>query len=66
MGIKTTLITGPTNIFYQKGIQVIKVVSADEMFEAVKKTLPVDIAICTAAVTDYKPLTKSKNKIKKY
>ena len=65
MGIKTTLITGPTNIFYQKGIQVIKVVSADEMFEAVKKTLPVDIAICTAAVTDYKPLTKSKNKIKK-
>ena len=35
------------------------------MFDEVKKTLPVDLAVCTAAVTDFKPAEKSKNKIKK-
>ncbi len=35
------------------------------MFEEVKKCLPVDIAICTAAVADFKPIKKSKIKIKK-
>ena len=29
------------------------------------KTLPVDLAVCTAAVVDFKPAEKSKNKIKK-
>ena len=35
------------------------------MFEVVKKSLPVDIAICTAAVADFRPIKKSKTKIKK-
>ena len=35
------------------------------MFEAVKKCLPVDIAICAAAVADFKPIKKNKTKIKK-
>ena len=35
------------------------------MLNEVKKTLPVDIAVCAAAVTDLKPAEKSKNKIKK-
>ena len=35
------------------------------MFE-VKKSLPVDIAVCTAAVSDFKPIKISKNKLKKY
>ena len=35
------------------------------MFEAVRKCLPVDIAICTAAVADFRPIKKSKTKIKK-
>ena len=30
-----------------------------------KKTLPVDIAICAAAVSDFKPIKKNKNKLKK-
>ena len=33
--------------------------------DEVKKSLPVDIAVCAAAVSDYKPIRKSKNKIKK-
>ena len=35
------------------------------MMNEVKKSLPVDIAVCAAAVSDFKPINKSKNKIKK-
>ena len=35
------------------------------MLEEVKKNLPVDIAICAAAVADFKPSKKNKNKLKK-
>ena len=65
LGIKTTLITGPSKLASPKGVKVKKIISADEMLVEVKKTLPVDLAICTAAVVDFKPIEKSKNKIKK-
>ena len=65
LGIKTTLITGPSKLAYPKGIKVKKIISAKEMFNEVKKTLPVDLAVCTAAVTDLKPVEMSKDKIKK-
>ena len=64
-GVETTLITGPTNLIFQKEIKIKKIVSADEMFEEVKNTLPVDIAICAAAVSDFRPIRKNKNKLKK-
>ena len=35
------------------------------MLNEVEKTLPVDLAVCTAAVADFKPAEQSKNKIKK-
>ena len=35
------------------------------MLEAVKKRLPADIAVCAAAVSDFKPELRKKNKIKK-
>ena len=35
------------------------------MLTEVKKALPVNLAVCAAAVTDLKPLEKNKNKIKK-
>ena len=65
LGIKTTLITGPSRLASPKGVKVKKIISADEMLIEVKKTLPVDLAVCTAAVVDFKPIEKSKNKIKK-
>ena len=65
MGLKTTLIAGPSNIQIEKGLKIIKVKTSDEMFKAVKKYLPVDVAVCTAAVSDFKPSTFQKNKIKK-
>ena len=65
LGIKTTLITGPTNLISRTDIKTKKIISAKEMLEEVKKNLPVDIAICAAAVADFKPSKKNKNKLKK-
>jgi len=60
LGITTTLIAGPSNFISPKGIKVKKITSADEMLSEVKKSLPVDLAVCVAAVTDFKPVVKSK------
>ena len=65
LGINTTLITGPSKLTSPKGVKVKKIISADEMLNEVKKTLPVDLAVCTAAVADFKAIEISQNKIKK-
>ncbi len=65
IGIKTTLISGPSNLSVRKGIKLKKIITANEMYQAVKKCLPVDIAVCAAAVADFKPIKRSKTKIKK-
>merc|ERR1711991_644029 len=65
LGIKTTLITGPSKVPSPKGIKVKKVTSADEMMLKVKDSLPVDLAVCAAAVADFKPILKKNKKIKK-
>ena len=64
-GIKTKLITGPSNLVHQQEIKSKKIFTADEMFAEVKRSLPVDVAVCAAAVSDFKPVKKNKNKIKK-
>ena len=65
LGVKTTLVAGPTSMNFSKDISVKKIINADEMMNAVQKLLPVDIAVCAAAVTDFKPKNKNKQKIKK-
>ena len=65
LGVKTTLITGPSNFVLPKSIKVKKIISADQMLDNVKKTMPVDLAVCAAAVSDVKPKEMSKTKIKK-
>ena len=45
LGIKTTLITGPSKLSSPKGIKIKKIISADEMLYEVKKNLPVDLEI---------------------
>ena len=64
-GIKTTLIAGPSVTNTHKGLKIKKVKTADQMLLEVKKLLPVDIAICAAAVSDFKPKFTNKNKLKK-
>ena len=64
-GFETTLISGPTNLNPISGVNLINVSSAKEMFNATLENLPVDVAIFSAAVGDYKVKNKEKNKIKK-
>ena len=64
-GFDTTLISGPTNLQIDEGINLIKVETTEEMFKATQKSLPTDIAVFTAAVADYKINQKSPNKLKK-
>ena len=64
-GFDTTLISGPTNLEVEKDIKLIEVETADEMFAATQENLPVDVAIFSAAVSDFKVKNKSLTKIKK-
>jgi len=64
-GFDTTLISGPTNLEINDDINLIKVETAEEMFQATLNNLPADVAIFSAAVGDYKVKETSKLKIKK-
>ena len=64
-GFETTLITGPTNLKIPENVRCIEVISGDQMLNETIKNLPVDIAIFTAAVSDFKIKSYSDNKIKK-
>ena len=64
-GFQTTLVSGPTNLDEIPGVNLINVNSAEEMFNATLENLPVDVAIFSAAVADYKVKNKETEKIKK-
>jgi len=65
-GADVTLVTGPTHLDAPKGINVLKVETAEEMREAVMDHYrDKDVIIKAAAVGDYKPLNKAKEKQKK-
>jgi phosphopantothenoylcysteine decarboxylase / phosphopantothenate---cysteine ligase len=64
-GFETTLITGPTNFEADNNINLIKVETADQMFKATQENLPVDVAIFSAAVSDFKSKKQINTKIKK-
>ena len=64
-GFDTTLISGPTNLEVNNDINLIKVETAEEMFQATLNSLPADVAVFSAAVGDYKVKKTSKEKIKK-
>ena len=64
-GVDTTLITGSTYLDYPKNINLIRVETTKEMLSAIKKNLPSDVVICSAAVSDFKILNYKNQKIKK-
>ena len=65
-GADVSLITGPVH-FQQKtnGINLVKVISAEEMYQACLKVNNYDIAVMAAAVADFTPSVVSDKKIKK-
>lgn len=65
-GADVTLISGPTALAPVPGVRMVPIVSAQDMFEAVKEALPrTDILIKSAAVADYRPAEVFTDKIKK-
>jgi phosphopantothenoylcysteine decarboxylase/phosphopantothenate--cysteine ligase len=65
-GAEVTLVAGPVHIEIPNGIKIKKVTTAKEMYEAsVNAFKNADIGIMAAAVADYTPVEKSKQKIKK-
>ena len=65
-GADVTLILGPTTVKPPNGMQVIRVQSAEEMFNACTSVATsCDIMVMSAAVADYTPLTTATQKIKK-
>lgn len=65
-GAEVTLVSGPVNIKKPNFVNIIDVVSAEDMFQAVKTNYEnQDIIIKTAAVADYTPANYVDEKIKK-
>lgn len=65
-GASVTLVSGPTNLEPPRGADLIRVNTAQQMYEAVLEHFDdAHIVIKTAAVADYRPAVRQKEKIKK-
>ncbi|MFZ4762941.1 MAG: bifunctional phosphopantothenoylcysteine decarboxylase/phosphopantothenate--cysteine ligase CoaBC [Alphaproteobacteria bacterium] len=64
-GATVTLISGPVSLPPPYNVNLTMVKTADEMWHTCQESLPVDIAICTAAVADWKVKTPATHKMKK-
>jgi len=65
LGADTTLVSGPTSIAAPNRVQFVRVETAHEMFAACEAALPVDVAVCAAAVADWRVDHAANQKIKK-
>ncbi len=65
LGAETILVTGPTAERDPAGVSVVRVATAAEMLAACKSALPVDVAVCAAAVADWRPAKAAARKVKK-
>jgi phosphopantothenoylcysteine decarboxylase/phosphopantothenate--cysteine ligase len=65
-GARVTLISGPTALNSPGGVTTLRIESAAEMFDAVRReTEDADVLVMAAAVADFRPETAAANKIKK-
>ena len=66
-GAEVTLVSGPVNIRSFEGVDVVPVVSAQDMFQAVtSRSGEADVVIMCSAVADYTPAVYSDQKVKKH
>lgn len=65
LGARVTLVSGPVMLPTPVGVDRVDVETAREMAEAVKRTLPVDVAIMVAAVADWRTMDVASEKMKK-
>ena len=63
---QVTLISGPSAIRPPRGVKIISITTADELYGAVHRSLRrCDVLVMCAAVSDYKPASFSRHKVKK-
>ena len=65
LGADTLLVTGPTKLSDPANVRVTHVETAEQMLAACTGMLPVDVAVCAAAVSDWKVADPRNRKIKK-
>ena len=65
LGAEVTLVRGPVAIADPAGVTVVKIESADEMLAACLRVGAVDVAVCAAAVADWKAAKPASAKLKK-
>ena len=65
LGARTTLVTGATALEAPREVHVVQVETAAEMLAACAAALPVDVAVCAAAVGDWRVANRTEAKIKK-
>jgi phosphopantothenoylcysteine decarboxylase/phosphopantothenate--cysteine ligase len=64
-GAEITLVSGPVELAAPSRVKLLKVETAREMLAACESVLPVDVAVLTAAVADWRPEIAANTKIKK-
>ena len=64
-GADVLLVSGPTAEAAPEGVETVGIETAEEMLTACEQGLPVDIAICAAAVSDWRAAVPQDRKIKK-
>lgn len=65
MGADVTLVSGPDGAVPVPGVRTVPVTTAVSMLEACEAALPVDVAVCAAAVADWRVANPQGQKIKK-
>lgn len=65
LGAEVTLVSGPTALPAPPGVARVDVRTAVEMLAACEAALPVDAAVCVAAVADWRPEVSAGLKLKK-
>jgi phosphopantothenoylcysteine decarboxylase/phosphopantothenate--cysteine ligase len=65
LGAEVMLVSGPVTLADLEGVKVVKVDTAHEMLAATLAALPADIAICAAAVADWRAADEAPQKLKK-
>ncbi|OSQ50213.1 bifunctional phosphopantothenoylcysteine decarboxylase/phosphopantothenate--cysteine ligase CoaBC [Thalassospira alkalitolerans] len=64
-GADVTLISGPVALPDPAGVNVVRIETAQQMLDAVQAALPADIAVCAAAVADWRVADEAGQKLKK-
>ena len=65
LGAEVTLVSGPVALPAPAGVRRVDVETAQEMLAACEAALPAEIAVCVAAVADWRPESVGQSKIKK-